>query len=224
MNCQEAQKLIDPFLKKELNLSQRVSLVRHIKSCERCREEMEFYFVVLITTDMIEEEKHIADYREAVERILEKTEQEYEEKQKKRRRIIWRFRFMMLFLCCCFCIGYRYPGNTVGNGLASGYLATATDALGTPVLVVHRADGNGLSMTYLQSRAYMRNDYIMGLWKRDYAVSRLLNPNGNISYEIPVRLLEMDAYEGKFWKRTHSAGYQKSTGYTIDIRYGYIQR
>lgn len=50
MNCREAQTLIEPFIKEELNIRKMREFIDHIEKCEECRDEFEVRFLVDMTT------------------------------------------------------------------------------------------------------------------------------------------------------------------------------
>ena len=46
MTCQEAEKLVTPYIQGDLDGSQLEEFLEHIETCENCQEELEIYFTV----------------------------------------------------------------------------------------------------------------------------------------------------------------------------------
>ena len=44
MTCREAQKLVMPYINKEISDEDLAEFLKHIDSCEECREELEILF------------------------------------------------------------------------------------------------------------------------------------------------------------------------------------
>ena len=46
MTCQEAEKLVVPYIKDELSPMELEEFIDHIKNCPNCREELEIHYMV----------------------------------------------------------------------------------------------------------------------------------------------------------------------------------
>ena len=46
MNCQEAERLVTPYIHGELDEDTLEKFLEHIETCENCQEELEIYFTV----------------------------------------------------------------------------------------------------------------------------------------------------------------------------------
>ena len=55
MTCREAQKLVMPYINKEISDEDLAEFLKHIDSCEECREELEIYFTVDVGIRQLEE-------------------------------------------------------------------------------------------------------------------------------------------------------------------------
>jgi hypothetical protein len=61
MTCIQAQSLITPFINNNLNLKETEEFLKHIDSCQKCREELEFYFVLLTAMKQLDEDKNLSN-------------------------------------------------------------------------------------------------------------------------------------------------------------------
>ena len=72
MECKEAEKLVIPFLRNELQAEETEQFISHVRSCEVCREELEIYYTIhhmLQSDDDMEETSY--DVRQMIEEELE---------------------------------------------------------------------------------------------------------------------------------------------------------
>jgi len=61
MTCIQAQSLITPFINNKLNLKETEEFLKHIDSCPKCKEELEFYFVLLTAMKQLDEDKNLSN-------------------------------------------------------------------------------------------------------------------------------------------------------------------
>ncbi len=72
MECKEAEKLVIPFLRNELQAEETEQFISHVRSCEVCREELEIYYTIhhmLQSDDDMEETSY--DVRQMIEEELD---------------------------------------------------------------------------------------------------------------------------------------------------------
>ena len=50
MTCREAERLVMPYINGELTDAELAEFLKHIDTCEDCREELEIYFTCLLYT------------------------------------------------------------------------------------------------------------------------------------------------------------------------------
>jgi len=60
MDCKTAQKMIDLYIKKQLNNRELEAFLDHIKECEECKEELEIYFTVYMALQKLDEERDVS--------------------------------------------------------------------------------------------------------------------------------------------------------------------
>lgn len=96
MQCNEAQSWIPLFLENKLTLDQKYELVGHIRTCSKCREELEFYFVVYDTIGKFDDQVISGDYAAEAERLLCQVEKERQNAVRAAR--VHRFRLILAFL------------------------------------------------------------------------------------------------------------------------------
>lgn len=56
MDCKEAQSLVLPYIRRELDEKQLEKFIGHIQQCEECREELEIYFTIHFALRKLDEE------------------------------------------------------------------------------------------------------------------------------------------------------------------------
>ena len=75
MTCREAQKLVMPYINKEISDEDLAEFLKHIDSCEECREELEIYFTVDVGIRQLEEGTGTYNIKGALESSLELSRQ-----------------------------------------------------------------------------------------------------------------------------------------------------
>jgi hypothetical protein len=60
MNCIDIQRLIVPFINDELNMEQLEEFIHHVRSCPKCMEELEVYYVLLAGMKQLDEDKELS--------------------------------------------------------------------------------------------------------------------------------------------------------------------
>lgn len=61
MKCVKTQSMITPFINDKLNIKDMDEFLDHVNSCKDCREELEFYYVLLTAMKQLEEDKNPSD-------------------------------------------------------------------------------------------------------------------------------------------------------------------
>lgn len=69
MNCKDAEKLIPPFLVKQLNSRDLNQFLLHVEECPECMEELTIQYLVMTGTSLIEEGKSF-NLRKALNELL----------------------------------------------------------------------------------------------------------------------------------------------------------
>ena len=75
MTCREAELLVRPYIKNELTDDQIKEFIRHVRSCPSCYEELETYFTIYTTLDVLDQDKAAEGYdfsRQLEEDLLRK--------------------------------------------------------------------------------------------------------------------------------------------------------
>ncbi len=75
MTCSKAQRLVMPYINKEISDEDLAEFVAHIDSCEECREELEIYFTVDVGLRQLDEETGTYNIKGALEAALELSRQ-----------------------------------------------------------------------------------------------------------------------------------------------------
>ena len=60
MDCKTAQKMIEPYIKKTLNIKETEKFFKHLKICPECREELEIYLSVYLALQTLDEREDIS--------------------------------------------------------------------------------------------------------------------------------------------------------------------
>lgn len=194
MLCTEAQSLITPFLEKKMTLNRKIDLVQHIRNCERCREELEFYFVVYVTTGMIEDRTTSGDYAAETEHLLEQTEREWARALHLAKVRRFRLVTILIFLGIGLSFGVgKSIAEPVPDPINAVRPSFALEGIRLPEEIdfVHNAiqayDEAALDFALSQQvRSAVRQE----LWKRDSAVMWAMNGGCEIQYELPDEFME----------------------------------
>lgn len=94
MTCQEAERLVTPYIKDELSGDELEAFLNHIDECESCREELEIYFMVDVGLRQLDNGSGTYDIAGDLERKIEDSYAKVSH--------MWTFRVM------------RYAVNTLG--------------------------------------------------------------------------------------------------------------
>ena len=73
MTCREAQKLVMPYINKEISDEDLAEFLKHIDSCEECREELEIYFTVALGLRQLDEGSGSYNIKGEMEASLEES-------------------------------------------------------------------------------------------------------------------------------------------------------
>lgn len=81
MDCNEAQKLIVPYVKMKATSDEMVSLFKHVDECKECRDELEIYYI--LEHGLSEEHEELSfNLKEKFEKQI-KEDKSYIEREKK---------------------------------------------------------------------------------------------------------------------------------------------
>ncbi len=61
MTCIKTQSMITPFINNKLSIKEMEAFLDHISSCPKCREELEFYYVLLTAMKQLDEDRNLSD-------------------------------------------------------------------------------------------------------------------------------------------------------------------
>lgn len=75
MTCQEAERLVMPYINNKLADEELEAFLEHIEGCENCREELEIYFTVEIGIKQLETGNGSFNIKEALETALDLSKQ-----------------------------------------------------------------------------------------------------------------------------------------------------
>lgn len=76
MTCIKAQSMITPFIDNKLNIKELEDFLDHINSCPNCKEELEFYYVLLTAMKQLDADKNLSeDYKLELSQKLEKAQE-----------------------------------------------------------------------------------------------------------------------------------------------------
>ena len=194
MKCQEAQTLVAPYLEGKLNLEKSMELVRHIRGCERCREELEFYLVVMVTTETIGDEGMSGDYKEAVEQLLRRTEQDYFRAVRRKR--VRKCRLVAVLMFVLIVLGMSMSSETVRIVLPPSAVKPSfrlelpevpekLDYVGKAIRQYDDTAGD-YALSCLERRIFAEN-----LHRRDERIQNALLPGGSIVYAMPEEAYDL---------------------------------
>ena len=199
MDCTEAQSLVVPFLENKLSLEQGIKLVQHIRGCKQCREELEFYLVVLVTTGVIDD-VGTGDYSGAVEELLERTGKEWQRAQLLAK--IRRVRLVMVLLFVGIALGVSMsktaaeplpPVSAVKPSFRLELSVPEEIAFVSRAAVIHNVELCDFTLSQ-QARMLVRTK----LWEQDRGILLALKPGGEIHYALPE---EFEAAVGYFYEK-----------------------
>lgn len=75
MECQEAERLVMPYIQDELPEPVLEEFLEHVENCPNCQEELEIYFTVALGLKHLEEETGNYNIKGEMERSLEASRQ-----------------------------------------------------------------------------------------------------------------------------------------------------
>ncbi len=75
MTCREAERLVMPYINGELTDAELAEFLKHIDTCEDCREELEIYFTVDVGIRQLDEGTGTYNIKGALETALELSRQ-----------------------------------------------------------------------------------------------------------------------------------------------------
>ncbi len=94
MDCLNAQRLITPFIKDELSMTELEGFLAHVKECPECREELEVYYALLTAIKLLDEDKEMSNnFTEELDRKIRSCEEHIRKNKlnKVKRRIVFAF-------------------------------------------------------------------------------------------------------------------------------------
>lgn len=75
MDCIKAQSMIEPFLRRELNASDKERFIAHVRECSECFDELEIYHLVYSIVDKLDDEEELdTDFKKALEKNLNRSQ------------------------------------------------------------------------------------------------------------------------------------------------------
>lgn len=200
MKCQEAQTLVAPYLEGKLNLEKSMELVRHIRGCEHCREELEFYLVVLVTTGTISDEGMSGDYQAEIEQLLKRTEQDYSRAVRRKR--VRQCRLVAVLMFVLIVLGMSMSSETVRSILPPSAVKPSfrlelpglSDKSGLPQMpdyvskAIQRYDDTAgdYALSCRERRIFAEN-----LQSRDERIQNALLPGGSIVYAMSEKAYDL---------------------------------
>ena len=75
MTCKEAERLVMPYIKDELEDEELEGFLKHMESCPDCREELEIYFTVEAGITQLDSEAGNYNIKGALEATVEQSRQ-----------------------------------------------------------------------------------------------------------------------------------------------------
>lgn len=63
MDCKEMQKKYIPFIDDKLSISDLDAFLRHMDSCEECREEYDIYYTMIMGMRYLDEKENISHFK-----------------------------------------------------------------------------------------------------------------------------------------------------------------
>ncbi len=216
MQCSEVRPLIIPYLedlkrrqKQEpelFPLDKKAEFARHICGCPLCHEELEFYLIVYVTTDMIDDADIPNNYKVAVDELLEETKWEAARAQHQAR--TGRFRLIAILVMLAVALSLSVGRSAIepepeeitlrteGFYLGDFHLPEEIDFVDNAIAAYHdRASDFVFSQR-------IRAAQVNSLWRSDIELMRVMLPQGSLTYILPAGFL---LSEGSFAARLEAA-------------------
>ncbi len=76
MTCQEAERLVMPYIQGDLDDNQLEEFLEHIETCENCQEELEIYFTVDLGIRQLDSDADNFNIKGELEERLEESRQQ----------------------------------------------------------------------------------------------------------------------------------------------------
>lgn len=71
MDCRDAEKLVVPYIKDELNMEELDDFLEHVEYCDNCMEELEIHYMVDVGLRKLDEDDTVYDIVGDLQRKLE---------------------------------------------------------------------------------------------------------------------------------------------------------
>lgn len=71
MDCRDAEKLVVPYIKDELNMEELDDFLEHVEHCDNCMEELEIHYMVDVGLRKLDEDDTVYDIVGDLQRKLE---------------------------------------------------------------------------------------------------------------------------------------------------------
>ena len=71
MDCRQAEKLVVPYIKDELNMDELDDFLEHVEYCDNCMEELEIHYMVDVGLRKLDEDDTVYDIVGDLQRKLE---------------------------------------------------------------------------------------------------------------------------------------------------------
>lgn len=83
MNCKDTQKMIMPFVNKDIDNGEMAQFLDHIKTCPICMEELEVYYTLITSMRQLDDEEELSDnYKRDLLDLLERSEEKIRNKNR----------------------------------------------------------------------------------------------------------------------------------------------
>ncbi|MCC8136843.1 MAG: zf-HC2 domain-containing protein [Clostridiales bacterium] len=118
MKCNEARRMVVPFVKKELSERDTERFLAHAETCPDCMDELDIYFTVYHALDAMDSgERHEYDFKKMLDEEIRTSRRAI-----RKRKVLNAARFVLLFaaelmLILCIFVGVRMKQGTVGNSV-----------------------------------------------------------------------------------------------------------
>lgn len=148
MNCNEARRMITPYVKKELSEKEMEQFLHHVEHCSDCMDELDTYYMVYQALDLLDSDSHHnydlkkmlrEDLRSAQRRLV-------------RKRVLGIFTALMLFLT------ELLLGMSVYTGYEVEKMQTEHTLIQRAILRLNNADKAGVPEQNLSGASHTKQE------------------------------------------------------------------
>ncbi len=114
MTCSKVQSMITPFVNNELSMQEMEGFLDHMESCPNCKEELDFYYVLLTAMKQLDEDRNLSyDYKKDLSDKIKKSQ----EKIIHIKYIYYRKKtlLILLMISLAFLLSIRYAEKSTEN-------------------------------------------------------------------------------------------------------------